>query len=197
MDPSLEDFLRMTSQLGIPAPAQATPPTLAASPTAPPPPAWGMPPASTLPPAPPLAGLTAPRVPPTDGTPPPFGGPAHPPATGGFAPAAFTPPDRIAADEGGLFGDYLSTLAQGRPEAAAPPVLPQGGPPPGIFPGDQLPGFPQQAPPSRQLPAAPGSVGQMPAYAQPAPVPPGLARRYPGATRMAQLLGAARARRGF
>lgn len=190
MERSLEDFLRMTSQYGIPAPAAVTPPmgavpALAQGPAAPPP---------LMVPPPALTPPEAPTLDPATGMPAPRPAPAQP-ATG-FSPAPFDPPRQMARPRNAdLFGDYLATLGLRQPATDPASVLPETGPPPGIFPNDQLPGFPQEAPPSRQLPAALPTIRATPDYAQP-DARPGLGR-YPQSARIARLLDMARMRRGM
>jgi hypothetical protein len=97
-----------------------------------------------------------------------------------FRPAEFTPPAQIAEDNQGVFGDFMSRLGlRGTPG----PSLGRGGLPGG---GASSPSFRQQGPAPMAAPPALQSK-----------INPHLASRYPGSTRMSQLVDGARNRRGY
>ncbi len=166
----MEEFLRMNAQWGLPMPGATRPPTAPQSPYMPPQ-------AQGQFPLPLMGEAPMAQMPMTEEE------PAEEMAPGGFAPAAFAPPRQMMPPRNAdVFGDFTSRLGLRAPTASPQGPLPAQASPPGA---------------PRYVQAQPSQMPQQ-QMAHPTPrVSPMLAKRFPGSTRTASLVDAARARRGY
>lgn len=192
MERPLEEFLRLNSTWGLPSPAFRV----------------GFPkpaftdPAPAMPTAPPMPMPSlyggAPAAPVEDAAPVE----SAPPMQGGFTPAPFTLPGKQfeRPKNAEVFGPFLERLGIRAPQAALNPAQalmqqqPQEEPAPRY-----LQAQPQQQGAPEQRPGVGPGEGQASTRRpkQQWQESPALARRYPGATRMRQLVDKAREKRGY